>query len=98
MKPAAAPVQRIQALRGRLSRFTPWRAVRFLGPTAIRARAAADLRHFRFGGKMACRIGAPDPWAIASNWDKTSRHDLIRAQLRQNRREQCKSQCAVAHS
>ena len=98
MKPAAAPVQRIQALRGRLSRFTPWRAVRFLGPTSIRSRPTADVPDFRFRGKMAGRIGAPDPWAIASNWDKTSRHDLIRAQLRQKRREQCKSQCAVAQS
>ena len=59
MRPAAAPVQRIQALRGRLSRFTPWRAVRFPGPTSIRAGAAADVPDFRFGGKMAGRIDSP---------------------------------------
>ncbi len=59
MKPAAEPVQQIQALRERLSRFTPWLAARFLGPTSIQARAAADFRDFRFGGKMACRIGSP---------------------------------------
>ena len=92
--PVGAPL--VGALRG-----TFWRPdldAIALEPTSIRSRAAADVRHFRFGGKMAGRIGAPDPWAIASNWDKTSRHDLIRAQLRQKRREQCKSQCAVAHS
>ena len=31
------------------------------------------------------------PRAIASNWGKTSRHYLIRAQLRKKSREQCKS-------
>ena len=80
MKPAAEPVQQIQALRGRLSRFTPWRAVPGCwgplkyGPGQLRTSGTSGLAGRWHAGLAAFRLcrGAVQVWG-SSGWARTSR-------------------------